>query len=184
MTPLSVFPHGPTPTPIKRTTSRDLAIPPTPSLLFPRDLKSLFSLKPEAAKKLLREYGLASGNSTPLLEKPKVPLPHVVEETATSPGGWDLDIEDPSDMDEVDEENAAEHVEGMNKFMAHIGVRGIPIGLTRRLTPRQVPFLMIPPPKPREPQVPPTPVPPPMSAATRRRTLLAPLIITTSPRLY
>jgi len=123
MTPLSVFPHVPTPTPIKRTTSRDLAIPPTPSLLFPRDLKSLFSLKPEAAKKLLREYGLASGNSTPLLEKPKMPLEHVEEESATSPGGWDLDVEEPSDEDEVDEENAAEHVEGMNKFMAHIGVR-------------------------------------------------------------
>ena len=49
----------------------------------------------------------------------------------TSPGGWDLDIEDPSNVDEVDEENAAEHVEGMNKVMAHIGVRGIHLGLRR-----------------------------------------------------
>lgn len=74
-------------------------VPPTPSPLFPHDLKTLFKLGPEDARILLRQYGLSSGVSSPITPKPKG-LANENENEGTS----------------------SDHVEDMNKFMAHIGV--------------------------------------------------------------
>jgi hypothetical protein len=110
--------RAPAPTPIKRSTSNSFkgaysfeTIPPTPSPRFPRDLKALFQLGVEDARKLLREYGLASAVSSPITPKPRG-LPDVGEGGGTS-GSADAN-------GEISDEG---HVQDMNKFMAHIGVR-------------------------------------------------------------
>ncbi|CAA7259037.1 unnamed protein product [Cyclocybe aegerita] len=149
-TPATAFPRVPAPTPIKRTFSnpfRSDVGPPTASTLFPQDLRALFSLGPEATRRLLREYGLVSATSTPAVETPPKHrgLPSVEEEATV---GSD------SDHGSGGENDQEAHAADMNKFMAHIGV----------------PFLMIPPPKEKENMG------VPMSSKTRRK-MLTPLII-------
>ncbi|KAJ3514789.1 hypothetical protein NLJ89_g2168 [Agrocybe chaxingu] len=149
-TPATAFPRVPAPTPIKRTFSNPFRTdigPPTASTLFPQDLRALFSLGPEATRRLLREYGLVSAASTPAVETPPKHrgLPSVEEEAA---------IGSDSDHGSGGENDQEAHAADMNKFMAHIGV----------------PFLMIPPPKEKENMG------VPMSSKTRRK-MLTPLII-------
>jgi len=134
--PVSALPsiRAPASTPIKRSTSNsfkgaysfETVVPPTPSPRFPRDLKALFQLGVEEARTLLREYGLASGVSSPVTPRPRgIPVAGDGEGTSDS-------------ADANGELSDEGHVQDMNKFMAHIGV----------------PFLMIPPPKSQEPQSP------------------------------
>jgi hypothetical protein len=75
--------------------------PPSPSPLFPPDLKALFSLKDEEAQTLVQHYGLQDGASSPAAS-PLHLRPTLVEETPI----------------ESREKN-------LNLFMAHIGVSGI-----------------------------------------------------------
>lgn len=112
--PVSAFHsiRAPAPTPIRRSTSHSFkgtpnldTVPPTPSPLFPRDLKTLFKLGAEDARTLLRQYGLVSSAASPITPKPRG---HENEGTS---GSSDDAIDD------------ACHVEVMNTFMAHIGVR-------------------------------------------------------------
>ena len=113
-TPASAFPRVPAPTPIKRTSSNPFKEQPTISALFPADLRSLFALGPDATRKLLREYGLASEHSTPVMEKPPkdIRLPVVDEEAGVT-----------SDQENNSSGNEEAHAADMNRFMAHIGVR-------------------------------------------------------------
>jgi hypothetical protein len=82
----------PTPFPISREASLNEAAP-TPSPLFPRDLKALFALRPEEAETLVKEYGLGEHAA------PASPI------AAIAPAA---------------ESDARER--NLNKFMAHIGV--------------------------------------------------------------
>ncbi|KAF8806477.1 hypothetical protein BYT27DRAFT_7191033 [Phlegmacium glaucopus] len=130
--PVSAMPNikAPAPSPIKRSISNSfLETPtPTPSDLFPRDLKALFNLGFDEARTLLQQYGLVSGAPSPVTPKPRG-LASVNENESTSgSSAANAETNDPT----------ACHVEDMNKFMAHIGV----------------PFLMIPPPISKEPQSP------------------------------
>ncbi|KAF8161239.1 hypothetical protein B0H34DRAFT_372103 [Crassisporium funariophilum] len=161
--PMSAFPRVPAPTPIKRSTSNLYrgvhvleTVPPTPSPLFPRDLKSLFKLGAGDARALLQQYGLISAVSSPSTERPKHRgLSNVNEEDITSA------LDSHTEVVDDDEVAAAGYAEDMNKFMAHIGV----------------PFLMIPPPKSKDDQS-------PALSPTSRRRMLAPLIINAGPSLY
>ncbi|GLB37396.1 hypothetical protein LshimejAT787_0404470 [Lyophyllum shimeji] len=97
-------------------------VPPTPSPLFPRDLKSLFALGPDAARSLLHDYGLYNPSSavpSPNTEKPRM---RAVPDTG---------LNTPEDSPTF--ENCASREQDINKFMAHIGV----------------PYLMVPAPRPR-----------------------------------
>lgn len=135
--PFSSFPHAPAPTPIRKARSnlpsaisRSQSLQPIPSTpaasaLFPKDLKSLFSLGPEATRSLLREYGLQSTMSSPVVDeiqlkvfKPSrefhspVSAAQATAPQAASPiqGGFESD------------EDVKAHLEDMNTFMSHIGV--------------------------------------------------------------
>jgi hypothetical protein len=115
-TPATAFPHGPAPTPIRRSRSGVAGlqvaetVPPTPSRLFPRDLSSLFALSQGDARRLLRDYGLSSATASPINENPKPRgLPSVDEESL-------------SDSEKGNEDTEA-HAQDMNVFMKHIGVR-------------------------------------------------------------
>lgn len=112
-TPATAFPHGPAPTPIRRSRSGlqvSETVPPTPSRFFPRDLSSLFALSQEDARRLLRDYGLSSATASPINENPKPRgLPSVDEESL-------------SDSEKGNEGTEA-HAQDMNVFMKHIGVR-------------------------------------------------------------
>lgn len=122
-TPFSSIPKAPVATPV-RTTFRTYTAPPTPSALFPRDLKSLFALGPDAARALLRDYGLDSPMLSPIKEeaKPKTPLKNKTSGSS---------VTSPRSATEDSDDEATSHAQDMNKFMAHIGV----------------PFLMVPAPK-------------------------------------
>ncbi|RDB25317.1 hypothetical protein Hypma_007932 [Hypsizygus marmoreus] len=125
-TPMSAFPMVPTSTPLvaapalmmPRGSSQIFElVPPTPSPLFPRDLKSLFALGPDAAKRLLQDYGIDHGQSPSSQEShPKAP-PRGLTDSAIdlSPIVSPLDAADSREQD-------------INHFMAHIGVRPIPYG--------------------------------------------------------
>ncbi|KAG5645439.1 hypothetical protein DXG03_006263 [Asterophora parasitica] len=114
--PMTPFPGVPTPTPLTLKVPALMVppgsnqvfelIPPTPSPLFPRDLGSLFALGPDAAKRLLQDYGLdstASAGPSPSIEKPRAKAP------LTKTG-----LNTPEDSPKREED--------INKFMAHIGV--------------------------------------------------------------
>ncbi|KAJ2914398.1 hypothetical protein MD484_g6012, partial [Candolleomyces efflorescens] len=164
--PFSSFPHAPAPTPVRRTRSnipsaisRSQSLQPIPSTpaasaLFPRDLKSLFSLGPDATRALLREYGLQSTMSSPVVEDIKLKVfkpasePHSPVQVIQAKAPRSLS---PIPGEAESDEDVKAHVEDMNTFMTHIGV----------------PFLMVPPPKAKE------------TNADRRRKL-APLVINTS----
>ncbi|KAF5386103.1 hypothetical protein D9615_002309 [Tricholomella constricta] len=131
--PMTAFPEVPAPTPLLLSAPALMIpagsnqvfelIPPTPSPLFPRDLRALFALGPDAAKRLLQDYGLdstASAAPSPKTEKPGA-------KAALKTG---LNTPEDSPMREIASASREEHI---NKFMAHIGV----------------PFLMIPTPKPK-----------------------------------
>jgi len=120
-TPATAFPHGPAPTPIRRSrsgvTGLQVAetVPPTPSRLFPRDLSSLFALSQGDARRLLRDYGLSSATASPINENPKPRgLPSVDEEP--------LSDSEKGNEDKGNEDTEA-HAQDMNVFMKHIGVR-------------------------------------------------------------
>ncbi|TFK23924.1 hypothetical protein FA15DRAFT_670011 [Coprinopsis marcescibilis] len=160
--PLSEFPHAPAPTPIKRSVSAFASLgaisrshsiqpmSPGPSALFPKDLKSLFALGPDATRTLLREYGLESAAPSPSIEESgsiaRLRAPKLGRRVSSK--GTEPAIPEESDSED---ENVEVHVQDMNTFMAHIGV----------------PFLMVPPPKQRE-------------TNAERRKKLAPLIINTT----
>lgn len=108
--PLSAFPRlkVPAPTPIVTSSHYLLlpggsnqyvqVIPPTPSPLFPRDIKSLFALGPETARRLLRDYGLDSiDEQSPATDdpRPKAPPLYTISEALLC---------SPSDSDDEDSE--------------------------------------------------------------------------------
>ncbi|EAU91474.2 hypothetical protein CC1G_01963 [Coprinopsis cinerea okayama7 len=165
---------APAPTPIRRSTSafsgmcgpisrsqsyqhNNHSVAPTPSALFPKDLKSLFALGPDATKILLKEYGLESTTPSPTAEEANLGAPKMQRRAssnkskAATAASQQPSIPEESDVEEEDVQLEA-HVQDMNKFMSHIGV----------------PFLMVPPPKRKE-----------TNAEKRRK--LAPLIINTAP---
>ncbi|KAF8070441.1 hypothetical protein FPV67DRAFT_1487415 [Lyophyllum atratum] len=129
--PMTAFPGVPAPTPIVSTASACMVpfgtnqvfelVPPTPSPLFPRDLKSLFALGPDKARRLLQDYGLDSAVSA--VPSPSSGRPRM---KASKTG-----LNTPEDSPTFESPASREH--DLNKFMAHIGV----------------PFLMIPAPKPK-----------------------------------
>lgn len=85
--------------------------PPTPSPLFPRDLKSLFALGPDATRRLLRDYGIDSKDEqSPATDepRPKAALRSSIPESLT---GSPLELDD------------EHHEQDIHRFMFHIGVR-------------------------------------------------------------
>lgn len=139
------------------------ATAPTPSALFPKDLKTLFELRPDDAKTLLKEYGLEGRAPSPVVEEAKLRAPGKLQRQVSSNRppksavtfhpSIPEESDSGSDTDEDDERaDIKAHVEDMNTFMAHIGV----------------PFLMVPPPKHKE-------------SNAERRKKLAPLIIGAPP---
>ncbi|TFK44856.1 hypothetical protein BDQ12DRAFT_717999 [Crucibulum laeve] len=126
--PLTAYPRVPASTPITapppaflappRGGSSLEAIPPTPSPLFPRDLKSLFSLGPDAARNLLRDYDLDGGSNNEDISpgsgierpKPRAFARVSVNSTDSSPTSTEFGVKVNSREDDL------------NKFMAHIGV--------------------------------------------------------------
>lgn len=138
MPPTPVVPDGPTPTPISTVASGGMTSaeagstvnlePPTPSPLFPRDLRSLFKLSPSDASTLVKEYGLGEITAPPSSEPPEKEKssPEASSATATTPSKKNKEkkqnkeaaeeaVEDPGDIE------SREH--NLNRFMAHIGVR-------------------------------------------------------------
>jgi len=115
-TPATAFPHGPAPTPIRRSRSGvgglqvAETVPPTPSQYFPKDLSALFALSQGAARRLLRDYGLSSATASPINENPK-------------PRGLPSVDEEPLSDSEKGNEDTEAHAQDMNVFMKHIGVR-------------------------------------------------------------
>lgn len=131
--PLSAFPRlkVPAPTPIA-TSSHCLMIPggsnqyiqvtpPTPSPLFPRDLKSLFALGPDAARRLLRDYGIdGKDEQSPATDEP-CPKAAPRSSIPESPIGSPLESDD------------EHHEQRIHRFMFHIGVRAYSSSSSLRL---------------------------------------------------
>ena len=137
--PIGSFPTPPAPSPIKRSKSLGIpapgaisrsqslsmqqAIPQTPSVseLFPRDLKALFALSPDATRTLLRDYGLQSVGSSPVAEEAKhKAFSSALSQMAFSPLVGQMP---PSPVqEESDDDDVRAHMEDMNTFMSHIGV--------------------------------------------------------------
>lgn len=113
-TPFSSIPKAPVATPVRTTFRTSSTVPPTPSPHFPRDLRTLFALGPDAARALLRDYGLDSPMLSPIKEeaKPKTPLKNKTSGSS---------VTSPRSAEDSDDE-ATSHAQDMNKFMAHIGV--------------------------------------------------------------
>lgn len=154
--PVFTYSTSPSPAPMKRSTSnapsamsRSHSLQPTSSAsdLFPRDLKSLFSLNSSSTRTLLKEYGLQSTAPSPQTDSVPDPLSETKSKQPASSGVAPLLVVE--EFEESTEQEMKAHVEDMNTFMSHIGV----------------PFLMVPPPRTKE-----------TNADTRRRKL-APLII-------
>lgn len=151
------------PSVISRSQSLQMtAATPSVSALFPKDLRSLFSLDPGSTRTLLKEYGLPSCTPSPATEEPmyqfKPPsMPH--SPAAHKPPS-------PVEEESESEEDMKSHMTDMNTFMSHIGVRfDYTFSLMIRLTvSHQVPFKMIPPPRSKE-------------TNAEKRKKLAPLII-------
>ncbi|KAG6866225.1 hypothetical protein C0991_007250 [Blastosporella zonata] len=130
--PVTAFPAAPMPTPMVARIpaivfppgSKQVfeLVPPTPSPLFPRDMRSLFALGPDAAKQLLNDYGLQNTSAAPSPSKTDGHRIRVATQT-----GLNTPVTSP-----VIEPHTTRE-EDINKFMAHIGV----------------PYLMVPAPKPK-----------------------------------
>jgi hypothetical protein len=142
--PLSAYPHATaaqTPFAIRRSASgvsasaisrsHSYGLQPisaaTPSALFPRDLNSLFALKHGDAKALLKEYGLKSVTTSPISDEEQAALkaPKLQKRSSSSKAiskTHQPSIPEESETSE-DEVEIEEHVQDMNTFMAHIGVR-------------------------------------------------------------
>lgn len=93
---------------------REVLLPPTPSNLFPRTLKTLFSLKSEDARLLLREYGIDESPS------PKSPKPVAMKRAQSSSAA---PATSPASSVDTLVEDGGSREQDINKFMAHIGVR-------------------------------------------------------------
>lgn len=124
--PVSARPKAPAPTPTHTssllTPGGINLVPPTPSPLFPRDLKALFSLSPDTAKKLLADYGLDDSASDPSpvspsnTEKASPSSSKASKKTPASATGSDKTLVG-------DNNNKGTTGEAdLNKFMLHIGV--------------------------------------------------------------
>ncbi|KAG6831779.1 hypothetical protein H0H92_007931 [Tricholoma furcatifolium] len=132
--PMTPIPDAPVPTPMVTTVPAVVfsggskqffeLVPPTPSPLFPRDMKSLFALGPDAAKRLLNEYGLGTASATP-----SPSLEHAVKLVT------DTGLHTPEVSPIV---SSTSREEDINRFMAHIGVplRMVPVPKPLRSGPR------------------------------------------------
>lgn len=133
-TPTSAFPRPPAPTPIRSAIPTLMIpresnqvfemIPPTPSPLFPRDLKSLFSLGPDAARRLLRDYGIEG--DTDAVRSPRTDEPRPKAAPKNTLGVVSESPSEPLSPTSADSESRENDI---NKFMAHIGVRAYTISL-------------------------------------------------------
>ncbi|KAG6837836.1 hypothetical protein H0H93_016204 [Arthromyces matolae] len=97
-------------------------VPPTPSPLFPRDMRSLFGLKQDTAKQLLSDYALDIPTSA--MQSPFPKMTRAVHTDATGLGTSES-------SSAVDESGSRE--EDINKFMKHIGIKNALSYATRPL---------------------------------------------------